>query len=139
MENCSNVFIIAVNENLHSKIWSPFYPSSWGYTASITEGCILLMPIPETDYQWPRRNTYISEIWVLIKTHSQKLKLVTLVSSFVKSLGFTNRKISYNHKLFSFLGGNIYPLSFWKKDRIPTPMEKQQWLIRITKFYRERR
>ena len=39
------------------------------------------------------------------------LKLLTLVSEIIKFRGFTNTKISNNHKLLSpFLGGNIIPI-----------------------------
>ena len=41
------------------------------------------MPVPETDYQRPNKNIYISEIWVLLKTNYRKLgyrlKLATIV------------------------------------------------------------
>ena len=39
------------------------------------------------------------------------MKLVTLVSKIIKFLGFTNTKISNNHKLLSpFLGENLPPI-----------------------------
>ena len=61
LEFCS---LIAVNENLYF-IQSPLitFPTSSleDYTVSITEGYIVLMPIPKTD-QWPKTNENISEI-----------------------------------------------------------------------------
>ena len=52
----------------------------------------------------------ISEIWVLIKTHSQKLgyisELVTLVSKIVMFFGFANIKISN-------IGNLLYPSFFF--------------------------
>ena len=35
------------------------------------------------------------------------MKLVTLVPEIIKVFGFTNTKISSNHKLLSFLGENL--------------------------------
>ena len=45
------------------------------------------MSVPDTDYQCPNRNIYVSEVWTLLKNYSKKLgyiyiyllKLVTFV------------------------------------------------------------
>ena len=54
--------LITVNETGISNLITFPNSSLEDFTASITEGYIVLMPIPETDWQCPKRNKFISEI-----------------------------------------------------------------------------
>ena len=81
------------------------------------------MPVSETDYQCSNRNIYISEIWVLINTHPQKLehtlKLVyTLNCNF---LGFTYTKLT----IISYPLIITYPFC-WKNLPFPIFLENRQ-------------
>ena len=115
----------------------------------------ILMRVPGTDYPCPYRDIYVSEIWVLFKTltplknRAYSEICYSFINSIVMFSGFTNTKISNNHKLpshnnlFYFRGEGDLPHSFLFCSRleetpIPIPFRKwgdiQVWLIKTTCF-----
>ena len=96
-ENFSNIFL---KKLLHLKILSSSQPP---LQKVILHPGKSLTParVPKTGWWSPNRNIYIFEIWLLIKTYSQKLgytlKLVILVCSFDRNV-LRGTKINNNHK-----------------------------------------
>ena len=75
----------------------------------------LLMPIPETDLQCSKRNTYTVFLkfeFYIIKTHSQKFILDCNVSWIYKHKGKQNL---LSHNNLSFFSGKNLPLYFFEK------------------------
>ena len=58
------------------------------------------------------------------------LKIVTLVSEIIKFLGFTNTKISNNHKLVSFLGENLTPIKLLNLTRVGDNLAENCFALR---------